>query len=98
MLAHTTLRGATTPLPVLTYMRLSVSHRASECPIGRHHRLLAPSGYPQTSHSMQARIHSSDGPWEYESVSQSHSRSTRLSVMLERRMGLAHELRLPWAV
>ena len=52
MLAHTTLRGATTPPPVQTYMRLSVSHRASECHFGRHHRLPVPSGYPQTPHSM----------------------------------------------
>ena len=42
MLTHTTLRGTTAPPPAQTCLRLSVSHRASECPICQHRHLPAP--------------------------------------------------------
>ena len=111
---HTTLRGTITPPPVRTCMRLSVSDRASECPISadivvsrRHpgiHR------HPTAQYvGNSAILHSSDDPQEPESASQSRSRPRRLSVIDLTRCcsrggltangrGRALGLGLPWVV
>ena len=45
--------------------------------MSQHHHLTAPSGYPQTPHSMYARFHSSQRPLKLKPVRHPHSRFSR---------------------